>query len=204
MNPPSPLRALRLLLWAAVPLAAICVVLIAMRSRPPRFHGTTYEPVAPAPEFALVDHRGRPATRDSLAGAPALLFFGYTRCPDVCPRTLSRLRRLTRDHPRVRVVLISVDPEHDTPAALARYVAHFGPGVTGLTGDRAAVQRAMAAYGAYTMAPVEHGTHGGGATSLSHSAVIYGLDRDGNLRVILSESASEDELGDDIRSLARL
>jgi protein SCO1 len=197
-------RTLRLGLAAAAA-SALLLIAIGWQLRPARFHGTTYEPLAPAPDFSLVDHRGQPVTRSSLAGNPTLLFFGYTRCPDVCPRTLSRLRLATRDLPEVRVVLITVDPHRDTPAELARYVTRFGPGVIGLTGDSASVAQAMAGYGAHTMPVVPHGAHAGGpAASLGHSAVVYGIDRAGNLQVVISEGASEDELRDDVRTLARL
>ena len=168
----------------------------------PRFHGTTYDQVARAADFALVDHHGRPTSLDSLAGAPALLFFGYTRGPDVCPLTLSRLARATRGT-NVQVVLVTVDPGHDTPAVLERYVRRFGRNVTGLTGDSASIAGAMAAYGAYTM-PATHAGHGPAAPALGHSAVVYGVDSRGNLRVVISESAREAELHDDVRTLARL
>jgi protein SCO1 len=105
----------------------------------------------------------------------------------------------------VRIVLVTVDPAHDTPPVMAEYVARFGPGVTGLTGDSASVARAMAGYGAYAMPPVRHGAHGGRATALlAHGAVVYGIDRAGNLRVVMSEGAGEALLRDDVRALARL
>lgn len=200
-------RSLRVLIPLALLLAGSAWLL--RRAAPPRFHGTTFDQVAPAADFALVDQHGRPVTRDSLRGAPALLFFGYTRCPDVCPLTLTRLLRARRDAGAgdVRVVLVTVDPGHDTPAVMREYVDRFGGPVLGLTGDSAAVARAMASYGAYTMPPGEHTAHAGRAprtAMLGHSAVVYGLDRAGNLRVVLSEGAPEDHLRDDVRALSRL
>jgi len=194
-------RTTRLVLASASALVLLLAGTAWLALRPAAFHGTTYEPVAPAPDFALVDQDGRAATRATFAGAPTLLFFGYTRCPDLCPLTLSRLRRVTRDLPAVRIVLVTVDPAHDTPPVMKRYVARFGPSVTGLTGDSASVARAMAAYGAYVMPPAGHG-HAGMA--LSHGAVVYGLDRAGNLQVVMTEGAREAPLRDDVRTLARL
>jgi len=191
-----------------------------------RFHGTTYETVAPAADFRLTDHEGRPVTLESYRGKPVLLFFGYTHCPDVCPLTLAKLSRVLRalgdDARDVRVLLVTVDPARDTPAALKAYVARFGPRVSGLTGDSASLARAWEGYGAYVApqpAPAAatngahagdaHGGHGAAArprtdAAVAHSGVIYGIDRKGNLQVVISDAATEEETRDDVRTLARL
>ena len=176
------------------------------------FHGTTYEDTSPAADFALVDHEGRPVTLASYRGHPVLLFFGYTRCPDICPLTLSRLRRSVRAlgarGDEVRILLVTHDPKHDTPPVLKEYVSRFGPGVVGLTGDSAAVARAMAGYGAYSMPPAApaagHGNHGAKPAMLAHSAVVYGIDRQGRLQVVFSEGARQAWVDDDVKRLARL
>ena len=226
-----------------LPLAAAIIVISAVASlaavglpgRGPLFHGTTYDELLPAAEFRLVDHRGEAKTLASFRGKPVLLFFGYTHCPDVCPLTLSRLSQAVESLGRrardVQIVLVTVDPARDTPPVLAEYVARFGPHVTGLTGDSAAVARAMAGYGAYVLPmavanpPAQaghdaHGEHAGHAPSssdpsssgapapaqpkLGHSGVVYGIDREGMLQVVITEGAPRDQLRDDIRTLAGL
>jgi protein SCO1 len=248
--------ALGAVLWACVGVVAFSAWRLA-EARPPAFHGTTYEELAPAAEFSLTDHRGRPATLASFRGRPVLLFFGYTHCPDVCPLTLTKLNGVLNDlgsrAEDVRIVLVTVDPARDTPAVLADYVRRFGPRVTGLTGDSAAVARAMAGYGAYVLPPEITKAVGGheargpsasgdsgeshasaeshGASSdasnasksadaestshaahapakaapvVGHSGVIYGIDRDGNLRVVISEGAPREQVAADVRTLAGL
>ena len=174
----------------------------------PSFHGTTYDDVSPAPAFALVDHDGRPATLDTFRGHPVLLFFGYTRCPDICPLTLARLQRAVRGAGRrgrnVRILLVSNDPGRDTPPVLRSYVSKFGPQVVGLTGDSASTARAMAGYGAYTMAPAAAHARPAKGAMISHSSVVYGIDREGRLRVVITEGARQEWLDDDVRTLARL
>ncbi|GIX31679.1 MAG: cytochrome c oxidase assembly protein [Porticoccaceae bacterium] len=91
-------------------------------------------------DFAFVDHRGRPFTRENLLGKWTLVFFGFTHCPDICPTTLATLDRLlaqlsAEERARLQVVLLSVDPERDTPERLASYVAFFNPDFIGLTGS---------------------------------------------------------------------
>jgi len=177
------------------------------------FHGTTYDDTGPAPAFALVDHDGRPATLDSFRGHPVLLFFGYTHCPDVCPLTLARLQRSVRAAGRrgqdVRILLVTNDPKRDTPPVLRSYVSKFGPQVVGLTGDSASMARAMAGYGAYTMpsapAPAHaHGAHPPRPAMIAHSAVVYGIDREGRLRVVITEGAKQEWIDDDVKTLSRL
>jgi protein SCO1/2 len=194
-------------------------------ARPPAFHGTAYAP-APAPGFRLADTQGRPVTLDTYRGRPVLVFFGYTRCADVCPLTLDRLARTVRELGSraggAQIVFVSVDPANDTPAVLRDYAARFGGNVTALTGDSAALATAWQGYGVYAMpreagagaAPHgEHGGHGDHAAAatpasrtpqLTHSGVVYGIDRAGNLRVIITEGARVESMRDDIRTLARL
>src|SRR5690606_5420276 len=113
----------------------------------PLFHGTAYPDTPAAPDFSLVDHEGNPASLERWRASPLLLFSGFTSCPDVCPLTLSALSRVFEqegiDDTEARVLLVTVDPENDTPERLAEYVAHFGPHVTGLTGDRATIDRVL-------------------------------------------------------------
>lgn len=202
-NPRSRPRPLVLALGLLLMASALAVGIIGWRIaslRPPTFHGTAYDDLEPAPPFSLVDQRGRRVSLQSYRGSPVLLFFGYTHCPDVCPLTLSRLARATeslgREGEDVRIVLVTQDPARDTPAVLGRYVSRFSPRADGLTGDSASLARAYRGYGAYAM-------HGG-AHGMSHSAVVYGIDREGRLRVIMSQGAAEETLRDDIRTLAGL
>jgi protein SCO1/2 len=209
---------LRLIGVVAVAIAVVVATGIAIAPRPaPTFHGTTYTEVAPAAQFSLVDHDGQPVSLDSYRGKPVLLFFGYTRCPDVCPTTLTRLTNAMKhaggDAEDIRVLLITVDPANDTPPVLKKYTGNFGPAVVGLTGDSAALERTRQGYGAFVRAmepaqPAAHGEHAAHApppgAMLAHPGVVYGIDRDGNLQVVISDSATPEQVADDVRTLARL
>ncbi|HEX8904458.1 MAG TPA: SCO family protein [Longimicrobiaceae bacterium] len=200
-----------LLLIAAVIAVEVWIALPERRA----FHGTTYDTVAPAADFRLADQDGRPVTLASFRGRPLLLFFGYTRCADFCPQTLGRLSRAVAaaggDAEDARILLVTVDPAHDTPAVLKRYVARFGPHVLGATGDSAALAAAWQGYGAYvvpaTPSPTTSHVHAGAApkppAQLVHSGVVYGIDRAGNLQVVISDGATEEEIRDDVRTLSR-
>ncbi|MFY0595213.1 MAG: SCO family protein [Cognatishimia sp.] len=88
--------------------------------------------------FELTNHHGMTQTERDFAGQWLLVFFGFANCPDVCPTTLAEvaavMEDLGPDAKKVQPIFISVDPERDTPAALAEYVPLFDAGIIGLTG----------------------------------------------------------------------
>lgn len=86
--------------------------------------------------FNLTDHNGNPVSEESLKGEWQLMFFGFTYCPDICPTTMGVLNRAIADlEHKPQVVMVSVDPERDSPEVLARYVPSFNPEFIGYTGD---------------------------------------------------------------------
>ena len=102
------------------------------------------------PDFALVDHEGRPFDRSRLEGRWSLLFFGYTYCPDICPLTLQRLAAVQDALPEdTQVVFVSVDPERDSQERVAEYVAYFHPELVGVTGARTEIDKLARAVGAF-------------------------------------------------------
>jgi protein SCO1/2 len=188
-----------LLILALVAAAATTAAISAGRLlTPPSFHGTAYQPPAAAADFHLTDQRGQPLSLADLHGSTVLLFFGYTRCADVCPLTLDKLQRALRTagaRPgQARVVMVTVDPSHDTPAALASYLQPFGEDFLGATGPASEVARLAAAYGVQAD-PRANGTHN------MHTAAIFGIDRDGRLRVLMRPDSPQKVLTDDVRSL---
>ena len=129
--------------------------------------------------FSLTDHEGRRVGPESLLGRPSLVFFGFTRCPDVCPTTLSDisgwLDALGREAERLDVVLITVDPERDTVEALAEYVSYFHPQVRGWTGADEQISRALDGFRARAgRVPTEDGDY-----AMNHTASVFLFDAAG-------------------------
>ncbi|MGH8381447.1 SCO family protein [Pseudomonas sp.] len=92
------------------------------------------------PSIEMTDEKGQAVAVDELKGKWSLLFFGYTFCPDICPTTLAQLRQVKSELPkeaveRLQVVLVSVDPNRDTPAQLQQYLGYFDKDFRGLTGS---------------------------------------------------------------------
>lgn len=98
-----------------------------------------YDQGRPLPEFELLDENGDTVTRDDLKGHWTFAFVGYTSCPDVCPAAMANLRRtdnlIPDDLPQPDYLLVSADPERDTPKQLKGYLGFFGTNFHGLTGD---------------------------------------------------------------------
>jgi protein SCO1/2 len=128
--------------------------------------------------FRLETGGGRVVTEADFRGAPFLVFFGYTHCPDVCPTTLFQLAEVLRalgPEAKIKVAFITVDPERDSPELMQQYAESFDPRILGLSGDRAAIDKVVAAYRVYARkAPGANGDY-----TMDHSAVIYLMDRDG-------------------------
>jgi protein SCO1/2 len=98
------------------------------------------------PELSLTNQDGQVVAVDQLKDQWSLLFFGYTFCPDICPATLAQLRQLQGQLPpetlaKLRIVLVTVDPNRDTPEQLKKYLDYFDAGFIGLTGEQATLQK---------------------------------------------------------------
>jgi len=155
--------------------------------------------------FDLVDQDGRTFTVKQLREGWTIVFFGFTQCPDVCPTTLSLLAQTKKqlaDLPpaqQPRVLLISVDPERDTPAVLKPYVTFFDPTFRGATGTLANVQQAATAFGVpYQKVPLP-----GGGYTMDHGSGVFIVAPDGGLAAYSSEPHVAEVLARDFRKVVQ-
>jgi protein SCO1/2 len=182
--------------------APVAAVLAACGNDAPAFKGSSIAGTHLGKDVAMIDQDGRPRKISEFAGKVLVVFFGYTQCPDVCPTSLAALAQVMQalgpDAARVQVVMISVDPERDTPDVMKQYVTTFNPGFVGLTGNAAQVKRAAASFKAYyAKVPTKDGKD----YSMDHSAAFYLLDRNGEAQVLVGNTASTDTLVHDIKLL---
>ncbi|MCQ4297584.1 SCO family protein [Pseudomonas stutzeri] len=135
------------------------------------------------PQFELVDQDGQPFNSASLQGRWHILFFGFTACPDICPTTLSDMRRLFSQLPadvreQLQLVLISADPARDTPQQLKTYLSYYRAGFVGLTGEMDQLQKLSRALGL----PFVPASETQGDYSVSHSGNLALVAPNGSLR----------------------
>lgn len=140
-------------------------------------------------KFELVDHRGNKVTEQKFKGQWQLVFFGFTFCPDVCPTTLASmaevLEALGKDIDQVAALFITVDPERDTEAIVAEYVAAFHPKLIGLTGTSEQVKAAAKSFRVY-YAKVEK-TDVPDGYLMAHSGYIYLMTPDGEYEAVFTD-----------------
>ena len=171
----------------SVPLLA-CLALpqisIADNASLPSFDGVMLQPTPkPLQDFELTDQDGRSFRFSSLRGAPALMLFGFAHCPDVCPTSLQKLALLKQSNPElkgVRVVMISVDAERDTAAALKEYLNHFSGDFIGLTGDPQHIREIATQFSAAFFKGEANATSGNYV--VGHSGQVFAVDKAGNVR----------------------
>ncbi|MWV10924.1 redoxin domain-containing protein [Pseudomonas sp. R-28-1W-6] len=147
------------------------------------------------PGLSLTNQDGQAQAVDQLKGQWSLLFFGYTFCPDICPATLAQLRQLKGMLPaeaqaRLRVVLVTVDPQRDNPEQLKKYLGFFDPAFMGLTGAQDDLQKLASAVSIpYIPADTSQENY-----TVDHSGNLVILGPDGTQRGFIRAPLNNDKL----------
>jgi protein SCO1/2 len=153
-------------------------------------------------EFELADARGGRFRLADHRGQVVILYFGFTRCPDICPTSLTvlsaALDSLGALNQRVLPVFVSFDPERETPAGLAQYVRFFHPAIVPLVGSDAEVAALARRYGAQFRKVAGDGAMG---YTIDHTAHFYLVDRFGRLARILPHGTPASEITNAIKAL---
>src|SRR6478672_5454548 len=179
--PKSSMRQVRILLWLLVALAiAGTAALLLFHEKP--LDGTDSNQVAMKASFggpfSLVGGDGKPFSSQALAGKPYPIYFGFTRCGDVCPTTLSRLVKLRREAANdqaLRIVFVTIDPANDGPKEVGQYAGLFNAPIIGLTGSQAQIDQVKKQYGIFAQA-VPHAAMG---KEMEHTATVLLFNRGG-------------------------
>lgn len=132
-------------------------------------------------EFELLDHQGQPVDNEMLLGQWTIAFIGFTYCPDICPATMATLSRAAKqispDVPDPQFLMISADPERDTPEQLSSYVTFFGDDFQGVTGDKETLRKLARDLNAV----FTHREDDEGEVVVDHSAHLALISPHGNL-----------------------
>lgn len=154
-------------------------------------------------DFSLTTHFGEEIRLSDLQGQIVVLYFGYTYCPDVCPTTLATLSDALDDlkaaeQDQVQVIMITVDPERDSPEVLVDYLAHFDPSFLGLTGTTNDIAQAAEAFGIF------YQKGAGSAASgylVDHTATVSVLGKDGRLKLLFPFGTPAEDIAADLGHL---
>lgn len=197
MRLPEILRRYGLFIVAAL-LALLLGVALLLRG------GTTAKqlPLPSGGDFVLQSADGVIDSRN-WRGQVILIYFGYTHCPDVCPASMAAwaqaLKALSvEERQRVRLLMVSVDPERDTLDHLREYAAFFHPQMIGATAAPEEIARLAKAYGA---GYIRQATAADGSYAVDHTTATYVIDPAGKLATMLQLGAGGDTIAATIRSL---
>ncbi len=153
-------------------------------------------------DFVLQSAAG-PVDTKALRGSVLLVYFGYVNCPDICPVSMAAgaaaLNALTpQERAKTRMIMVSVDPERDTPAKLKDYVAYFHPAMIGAVGTVAETAAIAKSFGAgYQRQP----TRPDGSYAVDHSSQTYVVGPDGKLMELLPLGIATDKVVATVRKL---
>jgi protein SCO1/2 len=183
-------------------LAVILAALLLGCDRGPSFRSTDITGADFGKDLQLVDHNGQPRSLGDFRGKVIVVFFGFTHCPDVCPTTLAELARalqkLGADGDSVQVLMVTVDPERDTPEVLKQYVTALDPRFLGLTGDADAIARTAREFKVFYQKSPDATPE---TYSVDHSSGSYVFDPQGRLRLLVTYGQGADVFAHDIAQL---
>jgi protein SCO1/2 len=181
----------------ALPFVGAC-----SKSGSPSFKATDITGASFARDFQLVDHDGTPRMLADFGGKVVVVFFGFTHCPDVCPTALVKLKavmdRLGPDAARVQVLLVTVDPERDSPQLLKAYTTDFHPSFLGLTGTPEQVEATVRGFNAIA---IRQPGASADTYTVDHTSAMYVFDARGRVRLYVAGNADADSIASDLAVL---
>ncbi|NNL85931.1 MAG: SCO family protein [Myxococcales bacterium] len=153
------------------------------------------------PRFALIDHHGQEVSEASYPGQFLLVYFGFTRCQVVCPRSLTRLTTVLESLPdpmcaKLAPLYITVDPDRDRPEVMRRYLEEKFPRFTGLSGTSEQIESAKEAFKVFAQRKPDPSDPDGYA--VPHTAIAYLIDPDGDYATHWVETKSADEIATEL------
>ncbi|RDL43357.1 SCO family protein [Marinomonas piezotolerans] len=186
-------------LFAMLAVLAIAGTLLALQG--PSSKDTKQSPDKLGGDFVLYSKAG-PVSLSDYPDKLKLMFFGYTHCPDVCPLTLANVKVALKQLPdnlrdQVQVIFVSVDPMRDTPDHLSQYVQFFDPSFVGVTGSKEEIDQVVRQYGAFYRIESSEGSD----YTVSHSARLYLIGKDNEIKQYLYHDSQSEEIAEAIKEL---
>ncbi|MDR9467772.1 SCO family protein [Marinospirillum sp.] len=189
------MRLNRTLLWVGLALLAIFAGLQIWTGSSQNPQNLVASQPTGAP-FTLDSQQGEVSLSDLDDDQLALIYFGYTWCPDICPMSMVFLAKALKNLPeelnnRVQPIFISVDPQRDTPERLQAYVEFFEAGIIGVTGEEEELKELARQYGAYYQLVEVDSAMG---YAVDHTSDFYLANNKGELVTTLSHNSSGNQL----------
>lgn len=156
--------------------------------------------------FSLVDHNNKPTKSEDFLGQWVLLYFGFTHCPDICPDEIEKMIEVVdeidkiKSLPKLTPLLITIDPDRDTPEAMAAYVKEFSPKLIGLTGSVAQIEQVSRSYRVYySQGPKDEDND----YIVDHTIIMYLVGPDGDFLEYFGQNKRSVEITNSIAAHMR-
>ncbi|UOF93667.1 MAG: SCO family protein [Bordetella sp.] len=184
----------------------ICILLISCSEKISIFQGSDITGTHIGEGLSLKDHNGRYCQLKDFSGKVVIVFFGFTKCPDVCPAALSKLsfalnsldKNLAQE---VQVLFVSIDSKRDNPKLLKEYVTFFHPNFLGLLGTEEEIQETALLFKAYySKIPAQDQVEN---YNIDHTSMFYLFDRKNQARVLINSNENTENLIHDINILLK-
>ena len=184
----------------AVMFVGLALFIVSCAPTEHEFAGVLVENPTVVEDFTLTAVNDQSVKLSDFAGQYVFIYFGYGYCPDLCPDTLAKMARIRKDlgdqADKMQFILVSVDPERDTPETLAEYVSYFDETFVGITGTPVEIDTAGKPFGIY------YEKHGGTAASgylIDHTARTFLVDPERKVRISYAHDVLDDEILADLR-----
>lgn len=148
----------------------------------------------------LISHQGQAITLKDITDKPALIYFGFTYCPDVCPTTLSMMASQLAESglsDDIRLVLVTVDPYRDTPKQLYDYLSLFEVPMLALTGAPDQIDKLLADMGVFRAEIVDEE----GDVSYDHTSSVFMFKKGGSFKGTISPVEPANFISDKLNML---
>ena len=168
---------------------------------------TVLSPARPIDTFSLVDHKGQTFSKANLQGKHSILFFGFINCPDICPGTLQFLTSVKKkiieaqQWEKFQVVFVSVDPARDTVENMAQYMPYFDQEFIGVTGTVESIDAfAKSVSMPYSLGEKDEFGH----YNVDHSASFLIMNKQGNIKALISQPQTLAAISEDLLKILSL
>jgi protein SCO1/2 len=182
-------------------LPVLVTLLLAACAPKPSYSGAVIDPPLEWPDFTLQSAEG-PVSLSDFAGKYVALFFGFTKCMDICPTTLANLNYALNEQGEkaedLQVVFVSVDHQRDSPEAASQYAQVFNPAFVGVTGTKEEIDAVTSEMGVYYLFedPDEQGNY-----EVEHTSTVLVLDPDRRLVLTWPSGTTADQVKQDLDTL---
>lgn len=166
-----------------------------------KYQGLLLKPEKTIKSYTMINQEGKEITPPAASGKFQLIFFGYTNCPDICPMTLHKIKKVIRDlqnNDKVEYFFISIDAERDKPELLKSFVSYFHPQIKGITGTIHNIKGIEKEFGILTR---KYQGKSALAYQLEHSVFMYLINKQGKLMLMYPGSSSTTQIVSDLNLL---